>query len=198
MNRRHLKTILFIPFFSTLVHAATPRLQVDLDRNQGQVEFLAVGHPSFLKIKGQKGRTGGKLLVAGNVLSGTLSVELDAFDTGMALRNEHMKEKYLETAKFPKALLKLDPLTLPVNFATDTQAKLTEVPFTGKLKLHGVVRPVKGTATVQRSGPQVRGEARFSVDLTAHGIAIPSFKGITVAKEVSITAHIQAPLHAVK
>src|SRR3989338_6695806 len=63
----------------------------------GDVRFLAVGKPSMLKIHGK-----GKILAADfqlekESLKGSAEVDLNSIDTGIALRNQHMKEKYLET-----------------------------------------------------------------------------------------------------
>ena len=48
--------------------------------------------------------------------SGTLAltVRLDTLDTGIALRNKHMKETYLETDKFPEARLEVARAALRV------------------------------------------------------------------------------------
>src|SRR5438046_2728106 len=74
----------------------------------GEVEFLATGRPSALKIRGKikedaKDALTGKLQVTGANVTGTAKLALDMLDTGIDLRNKHMKEKYLETGKFPTA-----------------------------------------------------------------------------------------------
>ena len=178
--------------------ASAVNIVVDLEQNQGQVEFLAVGRPSFLKIRGEKGRAKGNLLVTATTLSGTLAVELSAFDTGLDMRNRHMKETYLEVEKFPRALLHLEGVSLPVNFLASLQTSAESVPFTAKLELHGVVREVKGVTSIHRDGDRVTGEAKFKLDLTDFAIAIPSYSGVTVAKEVSIIANINAPIRMQK
>ena len=176
---------------------ATAAIFVDFNRNKKDVEFVAIGKPSFLKIRGNGAKTKGRLLINGNSVKGILKVPLKDFDTGIGLRDRHMKNKYLEVKKYPHALLKITQLQMKRNILKDATAQ-KKIPFKGKLKLHGVTRPVNGTFDVSRNGRRVLGEARFSVDITKYGVDIPKFKGVTMAKEVKISAKFDAPLVKVR
>src|SRR5882762_2628767 len=74
------------------------------------------------------------------VLSGNLTVDLSSLDTGIALRNAHMRDNYLEVGKgrdFATALLsdvRLDKV--------DASTFHGQTPFTGMLLLHGTRKPV--------------------------------------------------------
>lgn len=129
------------------------------------VTFLALGHPAMLKIAAQC-----QVFSLVNKSVGVeATVDLDSCTTGIEMRDHHMKEKYLETAKFPRAVFKG---VIP-----------TKGPFTGVLTVHGK------DATVQ--GEVYNGVVRFSTRVSNHGISIPSYMGISVADEVMIQAVLQ-------
>lgn len=123
-----------------------------------------------LTIDAKGGHATGTLKADG---SGVLSCKLDELETGIGLRDHHMKEKYLETGKHPTAELALAAGSLTG----------TEFDATGKLTLHGVTKPV--TVHVVRVGQTFR--ATFGLDLPDYGVEIPSYLGITVAKHVDVT-----------
>lgn len=143
-----------------------------------KVEFSAVGNPGFLRINGKGAHAEGKLSEAGGVLSGELFVALDAFDTGMGLRNDHMKDKYLETKKFPKASFKLAPYKISE----------TSSDFSGDLTLKEVTKKISGKMSVK--GKVL--VAKFTVSLVDFPVGVPEWKGVTMAKEVDIS--VEFPL----
>lgn len=191
--------MLFMSFFFSLqiVAATSKKILVDLSKNTGDAEFLALGRPSFLKIRGKKGKVSGKMVIKENRFSAKLKVLLDDFDTGLNLRNSHMKENYLETDQFPNATLFISKIPLKKDFINSKSAELNKIPFKGKLKLRGITKVVNGTASLIKKGKKLSGEASFKFILTDFNMKIPSFKGITVAKEVTITAKIDAPFKEV-
>lgn len=100
---------------------------------------------------------------------GTCESQLGAFHTGIAKRDEHMRDKYLEVAKYPKATLKLTTAANGV--------------FGGDLTLKGVTKPVNGKYTLSKDGLL---EAVFTISLDDYGVGVPSFMGVTVAKDVTV------------
>lgn len=123
---------------------------------------------------------------SGSMLSGELSVDLATLDTGIALRNEHMRDKYLEVAKgsdYARAVLSGIA-------AGDVSGDFKEGarPFTARLLLHGTTRPVSGRATLKRQASGVRVDATFPVRLSEHGIPDPRYLGVGVGKEVTVRA----------
>jgi polyisoprenoid-binding protein YceI len=145
------------------------------------VTFLATGKPGFLKINGEGAKLEGTGHVEGGKLTGAFDVNVDAFKTGIDLRDEHMKNKYLETGKFPKAHLVLEAVAIDPA-STSEQEK----DFTGKLTIKGVEKPVSGKMTVTFSGKQVKGEATFPVQIDEYPIEVPVYLGVTVAKSVDV------------
>ncbi|MBI2605353.1 MAG: YceI family protein [Deltaproteobacteria bacterium] len=113
----------------------------NLENARGKTVFRAVGRPSLLRVKGTAPAPKGRAFLEGNAISGVLTVELSEFDTGISLRNTHMRDKYLEVSKFPRAALELKNLMLP---------EKGEVVFDGILTLHGVSKAVRGKAQIER------------------------------------------------
>jgi polyisoprenoid-binding protein YceI len=104
-----------------------------------------------------------------------------------------MKEKYLETAKFKRATLSLEKLELPKSLSAEILT-FEELPFTGKLNLHGVEKPVTGKAVLKKNGSQIEIVAKFGLKIGDFAIAVPSFAGITVAEEVNVEVQFQSRL----
>jgi polyisoprenoid-binding protein YceI len=187
-----------LPFCRTLLVLslplqAAPAIQVPLDRGAATVEFVAVGWPSALEIHGKGKGLHGRITVAGSKAQGRVSFDLAVLDTGIGLRNRHMKEEYLETGRFPEAVLTLTRVDLQ-GMAGEPAFSGRRIPFEGVLELHGVSRPVAGEAQLTRDGSGVKVEAAFGVRTTDFGIRTPSYLGITVAEEVKVKVRFSAPV----
>jgi polyisoprenoid-binding protein YceI len=117
-------------------------------------------------------------------LAGELSVDLAKLDTGISLRNEHMRNNYLEVGKgagFDKAVVSSVDVGSLAGGVTDGAR-----PFSAQLRLHGVVQPIKGRATLSRRGGGVRVDAYFPVRLSDYGIPDPRYLGVGVGQEVHV------------
>jgi polyisoprenoid-binding protein YceI len=115
---------------------------------------------------------------------GTLAVDLRTLDTGIGLRNEHLREKYLEVDKEPGfETARLSQIELD---ADDPDMPEGKAAFTGRLTLHGVSRQVTGVAEVRRTGDGLRVTASFPVDLREFGIRKPRYLGIGVKDVVQV------------
>lgn len=150
----------------------------NLEGELGTATFEAVGNPGFLTINGDKGVITGKYSKAGGKLSGSFDIDLNSLSTDMELRDEHMKTKYLETKKWPKATLTVENVVLP----KDGYFK-----FAGKLSLHGKTNPASGDCLLKDA---INYECKFKVSLSDYGIAIPEWKGVTVAKDVNLVVRV--------
>ena len=167
-------------FFCLSVNASL----LKFEKTKGEVNFLAVGNPGFLKVNGKGAGVQGSLTVESVNATGEFQFDLDSLDTGIGLRNKHMKEKYLETPKYPTATFKITELKLST-FNSD-QAEIKNQPFKGTLKLHNVENEVSGTFSAKRSGKEVSGFAEFDIPLSKYRIDIPSYAGVTVAESVKV------------
>lgn len=121
---------------------------------------------------------------------GTVVVDLRMLDTGISLRNDHLREKYLEVDKAPgydKATLSAIDLTGVNPDAPDGKGT-----FTGSLMLHGMTKMVSGPAEIRKAGSGVRIKASFPVNLSDYNIPEPRYLGVgvknTVHVEVTFTA----------
>jgi polyisoprenoid-binding protein YceI len=124
------------------------------------------------------------------VLSGELRVDLATLDTGIGLRNTHLREKYLEVgrgAEFASAILSAVRLE-----KAGGSTFRGHTPFTGMLLLHGTRRPVAGQAEIQSEGNGVRVVASFPVRIDDYGIAPPRYLGVGVKNEVQVKISLVA------
>lgn len=116
--------------------------------------------------------------------NGEMAVDLRTLDTGIALRNEHLKEKYLHVDAQPG----FDRAMLSNIQAGISSAEIPsgERPFTARLQLHGAVRQVSGRVSIRQQGTDVYVEASFPVRLSEFGIPAPRYLGVGVKEEVSV------------
>ncbi|MGB0993750.1 MAG: YceI family protein [Akkermansiaceae bacterium] len=140
-----------------------------------KVTWQAVGTPGFLKINGEGGQVqGGGDLTAGKI-SGKFTVELKNYVTGIKLRDEHLKFKYLDVEKYPLATMTIKDVATTgsgwVDFKGLLKVKTDEKPIAGKMKL---------------KGDHV--EAKFTMSLKDYpAIGSPSYLGISMADTVDVT-----------
>jgi hypothetical protein len=142
------------------------------------VSFKAVG-PGGLGIEGKGSDV--SLKEQGDAIVAT--VGLGSLNTGIDLRDKHMKEKYLETSKYPNAVFTVDKSKVKVPGEGDVD---------GKLQLHGVTKPVKVhfKATGSDKDATVVGSAH--VNMKDFNIEVPSYLGVTVKPDVTVSFKVSA------
>jgi len=116
-------------------------------------------------------------------LKGQVALSLSDIDTGIDLRNRHLREK-LEVSRgkgFDKAVLS----DIVIEKAADETFE-GKTSFTASLLLHGVSRAVTGTAEIHPAGRSVRVDAEMIVDLPDYDIEPPSYMGVGVTNRVVI------------
>jgi polyisoprenoid-binding protein YceI len=123
-------------------------------------------------------------------LTGDLSVDLASIGTGIGLRDQHLREKYLEVAKGPG----FDTAVLSDLRLSDADGEGFEgrTGFSGLLLLHGVKRAVSGTGEIRRAGTAVHVEATFRLTLTDFGIEPPEYLGVGVANRLLVKVQLFA------
>lgn len=167
---------------SLLAVTAEAAVNIKLDEASGKTEFLAVGNPGFLKIRGKGAPAQGDLSVDEGKLKGTLTFNLNSLDTEMELRNTHMKDKYLETKKYPTAKLIIENQKLPADWKIESP-EIKDQKMNATLELHGVKKPVAVEYNINPDGTLT---AKFVLKITDYDIGIPSFMGVTVAEKVDV------------
>jgi polyisoprenoid-binding protein YceI len=116
-------------------------------------------------------------------LTGDLEVDLATIDTGIQLRNQHLRENYLEVTKpgFDKAVL----TDIRVGEArSDTFEGRSS--FAGNLKLHGVTKAIGGSAELKKESSGMRVTATFPLSLTDFGIEPPQYMGVGVGNRLVV------------
>jgi polyisoprenoid-binding protein YceI len=149
----------------------------------GSATFDASG-PAGLKIEGKTSdvsvsETGGTVRV---------SVGLATLDTGIDLRNRHMREKYLEVQKYPNAVLVVDRSAL--HFPDD--GKDADGSAKGTLSIHGQTRPVVFNYRAHRNHDVFDVNGTVRLNMNDYGITVPSYLGITVKPDIDVAAHFAA------
>ena len=128
--------------------------------------------------------TGALTATESSVLDGSVAVDLRMLDTGISLRNDHMRDKYLEVGKGPgydKAVLSQIELK-----GLNPETGEGKGSFTGALALHGVTKTVTGPIEARKAGNGVRVKASFPVNLPDYNIAEPRYLGVGVKNTVQV------------
>lgn len=191
VSKQVVRMVILMVASGALSAQANQALMLDLNKGSGSVEFNAVGKPKMLKIHGKGSKATGALTIEGGKVSGQAVFDLNSLDTGIGLRNSHMKEKYLEVGKHPKAIFEIVSIKLPNPMPADFDGKAA---FTGKLTLRGITKEVKGTAQLKRSGNELSGEVEFATTVKSYNIDLPSFAGVTMADEVNVKVEFKGPM----
>ena len=154
--------------------AAGQEYQVDLDRER-RVRF--VSDAPLEDFEGVTDRIDGFLLLPGDGLAATeelgssefyFEVDLASLDTGIGLRNRHMRDNYLETERFPFASFS----GRVSRIVEDGPARYRAV-ARGTFAVHGVEQEREITCTGEELGTDLRIRCAFQVTLSDHGIPIP-------------------------
>jgi YceI-like domain len=140
---------------------------------EGDAKAKIVGEASALNVKDD-----GKTI--------SLTVPLKDIDTGMSLRNGHMRED-LEADKFPDIVL-----TVPVDSLKGFEdGKSFDGESKGTIALHGKTKevPFKFKVACKAAVCSVDGSA--DINLADYGVKVRSYLGVTVKPEVAIGAQFK-------
>ena len=186
MFRSQYSRVALLTFLASTLPALAQAKPLHLVPDSAKTEFIGIGRPALLKVKGQAKEMAAAIDMTDGTVSGEFKVPLKNLDSGIELRDEHMKNKYLAVGQFPEAILKVD--SLKVDASKDQKA----IPFTGTLTLHGVAKPVTGEAQVEARETRYAVDAKFNIKLSEYGIDIPRYAGITFADNVDINVRFEA------
>ncbi len=185
---------------ATAREVAAQQFQVDLSR-ENRVRFTS--DAPLEDFEGVTGRMDGFVVLEGEGLGGAtrleasefyFEVDLASLDTGIGLRNRHMRENYLETKRFPFAVFKGRVAAL--NPAPDGGYGVVA---RGGLTIHGVERAREIECRVSAAGSgggggssTLRVGCAFSVALSDHAIPIPKlmFMKINELMQVELDFHL--------
>lgn len=160
------------------VALATPltaqEYQMDLQR-ENRVRFIS--DAPLEDFEGVTSRIDGFLFLSGDGLSGEtdlseseffFEVDLASLDTGLGLRNRHMRDNYLETEEHPFATFAGRVVTLEETGPGSYRA-LTR----GSFSVHGIEREREIECSAEGADGALRVRCAFQVLLSDHEIPIP-------------------------
>ncbi|HJW93285.1 MAG TPA: YceI family protein [Thermoanaerobaculia bacterium] len=126
----------------------------------------------------------------------TITVDLNALDTGISMRNEHMRgEKFLDTEKYPAATFKTVSISGAKSVAPNQPAELQ---LTGDFTLHGVTKRITVPARVvlipendntkssRGPGDWIHGTVTFAIKLTDYAIPVPEKLVMKLSNDVTV------------
>lgn len=109
-------------------------------------------------------------------------VDLNSVDTGIGLRNRHMREDYLHTDKYQFTNFK-------GHISTLKEISQTEFDVTAKgiMFIHGVSREITINGKIYKvpNGYQLKSE--FIVKLTDYNIKVPKFMFVRISEDIKLT-----------
>lgn len=172
MNKWLRTTGVFVSFglFSALAAAKM------MAASGSKIDFNVTG-PAGLNIAG----TTSTLNVKDDGTEVTFSVPLNTVKTGIALRDTHMCEKYLECGKHPNADLKIKRSDVKLEEGKETTG---EAP--GKLTLHGETKDVKVKYKAKKTGGDVAIDANTTFKYTDFKVNKAEYLGAEVKPEVKL------------
>lgn len=179
MNRKYVA-------FAALLATSTVALIADAKlarTGTPQVSFHASG-PAGMKIVGQTSDLdvddqGAKIVVR---------VPLKNLSTGISMRDDHMKNKYLQVGTYPNAELTVDRSTLHLPGGDGT----TSGDANGTMAIHGKTKSVTFHYTVAKGGGTLHVGGTTKVDIRDYGIDVPSYLGVTVKPDVDVEVQFTA------
>ncbi|MCK5455129.1 MAG: YceI family protein [Calditrichia bacterium] len=95
-------------------------------------------------------------------------VDLNSLDTGIGLRNRHMRDNYLETDQFP-----FTHFTGKLTNAEMVKEGEYSVTAEGTMFIHGIEKPMTVDATMQATENGYRIQAKFITVLSDFNVEIP-------------------------
>jgi len=140
--------------------------------------------------EGVTDRVDGYVLLDGTPLSAStggddtklyFEVDLASLDTGIGLRNRHMRDNYLEVEKYPYA--SFEGKITSVEASPGGGGRVTA---SGTFTVHGVSREREIACDVTPSGEGYHTRCAFTVLLSDHDIEIPKVMFLKLANEIQV------------
>jgi hypothetical protein len=131
-----------------------------------------------------------KVLAVWELATGKIefSVLMKGFEFEKALMQEHFNENYVESDKYPKAILKA--VIENSNTILLTTDKTYSVKVNGTLTMHGITKPISTTATIKIKDGIASATATLPVLLADYNIKIPAVVTENINKKIDISINI--------
>ncbi len=175
----------------------TERFTVRPDETGNRVEFVA--HATLETFRGTTNAVEGYVEIipgdVGDTLTVRLRVDMASLDTGISLRNKHMREKHLETDEYPTATFEGATILGPVPSILRPGETIRYV-VAGTMTLHGVARRLRArvalTLNEENDRRSLHVVADFPVHLDHYRIKQPRFLFVKVDKVQRVTLDVVA------
>jgi polyisoprenoid-binding protein YceI len=119
-----------------------------------------------------------------------VSIDMRTLDTGVALRNREMRQRYLQTDKFPFATFKSVSVAAPASIAPNQPV---DIKITGDFSLHGITKRITiPVRVVVIPDGRIHATALFNVKMPEYGIHVPDNVLVTVNNEVPVRLDVWA------
>ena len=112
-------------------------------------------------------------------------VLIKGFKFPIALMQEHFNENYIESDRYPKAVLKGSL----ANYTAVANGNKFTFTFNGTLELHGKTKNVSFPVTLNNTKGSIAIDAAFNVNPADFDILIPSVVRKKIASEIQVTVH---------
>jgi polyisoprenoid-binding protein YceI len=176
------KCLIFIFLILWIVSSRATVLDVDSTRNNSVIFYASSTLGNFEgktdNIRGNISWQDDDTLGSGKV---HLQVDLRTLDTGIGLRNSHMRDKYLQTSRYPEAVYE-GQLSEWQRIDDSTSRVVTS----GTLKIHGVAKPFSAAATVQQIEAIYRITTNFEMNVANFNIKQPKFLFTSMKKVIRL------------
>lgn len=155
----------------------------------GQTKVVFVSTAPMEKFEGKTSKMEGRIAVdpakLGDSVTVHLEVDMASLDTGLAKRNQHMRENHLETAKYPKAIFDGATVSHAPGIAL-ASGQPTGFDAEGTFTLHGVSRRIlvhiDATYRPGQGGGTIEFHTEFPVTLGDYKISRPEFLFMKLAE----------------
>lgn len=170
-----LKTALILFVFLFLSNQAEAQ---EFITKQGYVEFTSKA--PLTTFKGKSDKLAGLVDLNKNMID--FYVDLATIDTGIDMRNKHMRNRYLETEKYPFAEFTGELISEVDPARSDTQ----HVQVKGEFTIHGISRERTIDGKIYINGDKLYLEASFNVLLKDHDIDRPKVVFYELAEDQDV------------
>lgn len=163
--------IIIITVFSLSVEASVKLIN-------HEIKFSAIGKPAFIKVDGSVPLVAANFEFGVNEIDGVAKVDLNSLETGIKLRDEHLKEKYLHTSDFPYAILKINKQKAILGKRNKIKALLL---------FHGRSKEISLDIVIVKNERVIKLNSQFEFLLSDFNVELPTFQGISAANKIKLS-----------
>ena len=117
-----------------------------------------------------------------------IRVPLRNLATGISLRDDHMRNKYLQVGTYPNAELTIDRSS--IHFPNGDGTGSGDAP--GSMAIHGHSKNVTFHYVLARASGTLHVQGTVALDVRDYSIDIPSYLGVTVKPDIDVEVQFTA------